>query len=281
MSQRGCSKMKRSMMVALLIAPILAFAQDDFESILKKYRDRNKDFYESLPPDKRKEWRDRDFNLAAMEYNNLQAEKKRLAQEQAVEKGRSKFDMEYINSTEYKDLQAQRARLVQERVAEWARLEQEQAAEKARLEQELAAEKARLEQELAAEKRRLLWIGFWSLVVSLLFLLLPGIFIGRRKERMGDCVALCLLLGPVGIVIACFLQAGGASCPFCKSRMMKSAKVCPRCTRDIPGKSIPQHRPSAQVNGVVVCSFCGHAMKVAVNSSGDFACPNCKQTLLV
>lgn len=43
-------------------------------------------------------------------------------------------------------------------------------------------------------------IILWSLLFAIL-----GAAIGLAKDRVGTCICLCLLLGPFGVILACFV----------------------------------------------------------------------------
>jgi hypothetical protein len=59
--------------------------------------------------------------------------------------------------------------------------------------------------------------------------------IGSRKGvgRAGFSVG--ILLGPIGILIAIFMEGNRKECPYCKELIHKDARVCPHCQREVMG----------------------------------------------
>lgn len=64
------------------------------------------------------------------------------------------------------------------------------------------------------------WIGVNWLI---------GYAIGKPKERVGDCVLVSVLLGPIGWIIALLLAANGRTCPQCAEVVKEAALVCKHC----------------------------------------------------
>jgi len=89
---------------------------------------------------------------------------------------------------------------------------------------------------------------------------LIGYAIGREKNQIGACMALCILLGPIGWLISLFIGGNTAAavpaspirvCPFCAENIKPQAIVCPHCQRDLtlvatlaPSEQPPQ-KPAA------------------------------------
>ena len=86
-----------------------------------------------------------------------------------------------------------------------------------------------------------------TVVVFIVASTVLGWMIGSSKGKAGAGLALGLLLGPLGVVIALFLKAdahkvesnaikSGESkkCPFCSELIKVDAVVCRHCGRDLP-----------------------------------------------
>ena len=73
---------------------------------------------------------------------------------------------------------------------------------------------------------------FWILSVVLFGFI--GCFIGQSKGAGGAGFVLGALLGPVGCVLAAFLEGNRIPCPFCAERVRPEAKVCPHCRNQLP-----------------------------------------------
>jgi hypothetical protein len=71
----------------------------------------------------------------------------------------------------------------------------------------------------------ILWAGVNGLV---------GYLIGKPKNAIADCIALSLILGPIGWLIALAVKGKVRKCPFCAEHVKPEAKVCRHCGRDLP-----------------------------------------------
>ncbi len=78
------------------------------------------------------------------------------------------------------------------------------------------------------------------LVVAVLSLIVTSAILGYKGRRSWLAVALSLLLGPVGIVVALMMpgrrRVGPATwrrCPFCAEPIRREAVVCKHCRRDL------------------------------------------------
>jgi len=69
------------------------------------------------------------------------------------------------------------------------------------------------------------WIGINALV---------GYAIGKQKSDVGGAIAISILLGPLGWVIAILSGGNLRKCPFCAESVKPEAKVCRFCGRDLP-----------------------------------------------
>lgn len=69
------------------------------------------------------------------------------------------------------------------------------------------------------------WIGINGVV---------GYAIGKSKNEIGECVALSIVLGPIGWLIAALSKGNIRKCPFCSEDIKPDAKVCRYCGRDLP-----------------------------------------------
>jgi hypothetical protein len=82
------------------------------------------------------------------------------------------------------------------------------------------------------------WIGINSLI---------GFAIGQKKNAVGGSIALCVILGPIGWLIAALDSGNVRKCPFCAENVKYEAVVCPHCQRDLPPipapKPVPQRTP--------------------------------------
>ncbi len=63
---------------------------------------------------------------------------------------------------------------------------------------------------------------------------LVGYLIGQRKNNGGASMAISLLLGPIGWLIAAVYSGNLRKCPFCSEHIKPDAKVCRYCGRDLP-----------------------------------------------
>lgn len=87
-----------------------------------------------------------------------------------------------------------------------------------------------------------------------------------------------LLLGPIGLLIVGFMGQPAPNectlrkCPYCAEQILKEAKVCKHCGRDVE----PVDTPVSAVTcpGTVVCPDCGTEL-----TSGATWCPKCKQAM--
>jgi hypothetical protein len=92
----------------------------------------------------------------------------------------------------------------------------------------------------------ILWMGINGLI---------GYAIGKPKNEIGTCMALCILLGPIGWLISIFVGGNTAAavplsparvCPFCAENIKAQAIVCPHCRRDLnplPAPAPPEQPP--------------------------------------
>ena len=71
----------------------------------------------------------------------------------------------------------------------------------------------------------------WALPCGLISLIIAAIKGGSKMSWL----IVGLLLGPLGILLAVVLA--NPKCPHCKSRIHRSATVCPKCLRDLTATS--------------------------------------------
>lgn len=78
------------------------------------------------------------------------------------------------------------------------------------------------------------------LVVAVLSLIVTSAILGYKGRRSWLAVALSLLLGPVGIVVALMMPdrrpvgpTRWRRCPFCAEPIRREAVVCKHCRRDL------------------------------------------------
>jgi hypothetical protein len=76
----------------------------------------------------------------------------------------------------------------------------------------------------------ILWIGINALI---------GYAIGKSKNAIADCVALSVILGPIGWLVALAIKGQVRKCPFCAELVRPEANVCKHCGRDLPAE--PAH----------------------------------------
>lgn len=72
------------------------------------------------------------------------------------------------------------------------------------------------------------WFLLWFVCV------LASAVIGFRKGNPIGGTFLGVVLGPLGLIIV--LLSGSANrrpCPYCAEMIMKKAKICPHCQRDV------------------------------------------------
>jgi len=61
-----------------------------------------------------------------------------------------------------------------------------------------------------------------------------GAMIGSSKGEGCFGFLICVLLGPLGLLIVIFMKGVRKTCPYCKELIHKDAMVCPKCQRDMP-----------------------------------------------
>lgn len=93
----------------------------------------------------------------------------------------------------------------------------------------------------------ILWAGINGII---------GYAIGSSKNKIGECMALCIMLGPIGWLISLFVSAPKAAapaapnrvCPFCAENIKPQAIVCPHCRRDlVPDAPPPRALPAEPI----------------------------------
>ncbi len=105
--------------------------------------------------------------------------------------------------------------------------------------------------------------------------LLIGIAVGISNGRAGACALWCLLLGPIGLVIACCLKSTKEldkkktkKCPHCAERVLIGAKVCKHCGHSVASFLCPSCKTrffkpeEAIAGGVVPCPKCATAIQL-------------------
>jgi hypothetical protein len=75
----------------------------------------------------------------------------------------------------------------------------------------------------------LLWLGINALV---------GYAIGQRKNEVGAAIAISILLGPIGWLLALVSPGNLRKCPFCAEGVKPEAKVCRHCGRELPSMPV-------------------------------------------
>lgn len=82
-----------------------------------------------------------------------------------------------------------------------------------------------------------MWVGviFWWAIWTIL-----GAAVGSRKERQNAGAALGFLFGPLGCLIALFLQDAKIKCPHCAEPHRPEATVCPSCRISLVAKAKPR-----------------------------------------
>jgi hypothetical protein len=75
----------------------------------------------------------------------------------------------------------------------------------------------------------ILWIGINAII---------GYAIGKPKNAISDCVVACIILGPIGWLIALAIKGQVRECPFCAEQIKTDAKVCRYCGRDLPPENV-------------------------------------------
>jgi hypothetical protein len=80
-------------------------------------------------------------------------------------------------------------------------------------------------------------MDFDTVLVALLFWLpinlLVGGLTGRSKGRVGEGIALALLLGPIGWLILFLGSDQRRKCLFCAEPIQEEARICPHCHKDV------------------------------------------------
>src|SRR6266511_6071000 len=86
----------------------------------------------------------------------------------------------------------------------------------------------------------LMWMIFWIGVNGVV-----GYAIGKNKNDSGGCVAVSILLGPIGWLISIGSKGNLRECPFCAEHVNPDAKVCRYCGRDLPAPALAPRPPSS------------------------------------
>jgi hypothetical protein len=73
------------------------------------------------------------------------------------------------------------------------------------------------------------WIVLW---IGVNFLI--GYAIGKPKGQAVSSAFICVLLGPIGWIVAAVSKGNVKKCPFCSEDIKPDAKVCRYCGRELP-----------------------------------------------
>ena len=105
---------------------------------------------------------------------------------------------------------------------------------------------------------------------------LIGCLIGNTKGIGGWGFLLGLFLGPLGILLVCFLNGSRTQCPYCRSTIDGKASVCAHCQRDIhqPPSSLAPVAALPSEESTHECPFCHHA--IVLTGEGASSCPSCQ-----
>jgi hypothetical protein len=116
------------------------------------------------------------------------------------------------------------------------------------------------------------WFLFWIGVNALI-----GYAIGKQKNEVGGAIAISILLGPIGWIIAMVSRGKLRKCPFCAEGVKPEAKVCRHCGRELPANAVKPPAPSAKpypqpvmtfwmLGGIVVLVFAIFALPLLFRS---------------
>src|SRR5262249_12199492 len=93
---------------------------------------------------------------------------------------------------------------------------------------------------------------FWAGVNSLV-----GYAIGKCKNDVTWYIILCILLGPIGWLIAAVSPGNLRNCPFCSEEIKPDAKVCRYCGRDLPPPAPDASKKGRKMALLVAAAFIG------------------------
>lgn len=91
------------------------------------------------------------------------------------------------------------------------------------------------------------WALFW---IGVNFLI--GYAIGRPKGQAGISAFVCVLLGPIGWIIAALSKGDTRPCPFCAEMVRSGAAVCKHCHRELPRAEEARTTPQPRAGSVVM-----------------------------
>jgi len=93
-----------------------------------------------------------------------------------------------------------------------------------------------------------------------------GYFIGKTKGRPGLGALIGFVIGPIGLLIVCFLKDIRNRCQYCGGVLNDGATFCPHCRRNLfDRKSVKKKQ----------CPHCRKYVLDSVLSPGLNSCPFC------
>ncbi len=80
---------------------------------------------------------------------------------------------------------------------------------------------------------------------------LIGYAIGKPKGQAGTSAFICVLLGPIGWIIALCSKGHTVTCPFCAESIRSNAVICRHCHRELPPALVETESSTSFAAGLI------------------------------